>query len=243
MNAPFRGPGGRIAFLWPADGRNDDEYWNYLPDGVALLAARYPVAGGLELEDLESDADPEIVRTAAGLFRHVPVNAVALGDCAGSAVNGPDGARAMAAAAASETGSPAVTMIEAVVEAIRAVSARRVSLAAPYGARVTGRIVAYLEAEGVEVVRRRALEAESEAEIGDRPPERWAEVAESLGRGDADAVVLGGGGVRIAPVLDALEARMGVPVIAGPAALIWGACRRMGVMTAGAGPGRLFAGS
>ena len=241
MKPAIRGSRGRMAFLWPADGRNDDEFWNYLPEGVALLTARYPVRGGLTLEDLQADADPDRIRAAARLFRHLPIDAAALGDCAASAAVGPEGARAMSQAASRELRAPAVTMIEAIQEALMAFSARRVALAAPYSRVVVDRMIAYLASDGVEVLRTRMLEAESEADIGDLPPDFWAEAARKVCVEGADAVLLGGGGVRIAPAIEAVEASLGVPVVAGPAALIWSACRRMGVDTAGAGPGRLFA--
>ena len=236
--APLRGSRGRIAFLWPADGRNDDEFWNYLPPGVALLTARYPVRGGLTPDDLLADADPAILGHAAGLFRHVPVDVAALGDCAGSAIAGRAGAEALAAAVTRVLHAPAVTMMAAILEALAALDAGRVALVAPYGAEVVARIEAFLVSGGVTVRHARALDAASEAGIGDRPPEAWARIAAATRRDGADAVLLAGGGIRIAAACEALEAALKTPVVAGPAALMWSACRRIGV--APTGPGRLF---
>ena len=240
MTQPIRGSRGRIAFLWPADGRNDDEFWNYLPDGVALLTTRYPVHGGLDLEDVDADANPDAIRLAARLLRHIPVDVGAIGDCAGSAAAGPNGARAMARAASEVLDAPAFTMIQAIEEALRTLGAGRIAMVAPYPYEVTQCINIHLFVSGFKIVQIRSLDSDSEAEIGDLPPEHWAEEAERACRNDADAVLLAGGGIRIAPVVEELEASLGVPVVSGPAALIWTACRLMEVDPTGAGPGRLF---
>ncbi len=240
MTQPIRGSRGRIAFLWPADGRNDDEFWNFLPDGVALLTARYPVQGGLDLEDVDADANPDAIRLAARLLRHVPIDVGVIGDCAGSAAAGPNGASAMARAAAEELDAPAATMIQAIEVALRTLGANRIAMVAPYSHEVTQCINIYLFVNGFKVVQIRSMDADSEADIGDLPPEYWAEEAKRACREDADAVLLAGGGIRIAPVVEELESSLGVPVVSGPAALIWTACRLMEVDTADAGPGRLF---
>ncbi len=241
MKPPIRGSRGRIAFLWPADGRNDDEYWNYLPDGVALLTARYPVGGGLTLEELRADADPNVIGAAARLFRHVPVDVAALGDCAGTVACGLNGTLDMVLAVTEELDTRVATVMEAILEALEALYIQRVVLVAPYSAALVQLMVARVESIDVEVLHHLSLGAEREAEIGDRSPDEWAEIARSAYVEGAEAVLLCGGGVRIAAAVEALEASLGVPVIAGPAALIWSACIRMGVDPTGAGPGRLFA--
>ena len=77
MTEIVRGDRGRIGFLLPADGLTDDEYWSCLPDGVALLAARYLVAGGLSLDELESDTDIEPILGAVDLIRQAQADVAA----------------------------------------------------------------------------------------------------------------------------------------------------------------------
>lgn len=47
-------------------------------------------------------------------------------------------------------------------------------------------------------------------------------------RTDADAILIAGGGVRVAACLELLETRLRKPVIASPAALVWLAQRLAG---------------
>jgi len=68
MTSTMRGSRGRIGFLLPADGLTDDEYWSCLPDGVALLAARYLVAGGLgRCQDAQAYLDGGFLRRCMAL--------------------------------------------------------------------------------------------------------------------------------------------------------------------------------
>ena len=236
----IRGSAGRIAFLFPADGLNDDEFWNYLPEGVALLTARYAVTGQLSAESLEADADLAPIRDAARLFTPADVDVAALGDCAGGFILGPRHEQAMIRAAATALDRPATAMSGAIVAALRVLGARRVALAAPYPREVVDRLVAYLDECGIEITTCRALDHLRESAIAGLTPADWHRTARALATPAADALVLGGGGIRAAAALDAMEAELGMPVVAGPGALIWHACRLIGVDATRPGLGRLF---
>jgi len=236
----IRGTRGRIGFLWPADGLNDDEYWSYLPDGVALLTARYRVAGALSVTALEADADCAALIEAAGLLRLAHADVAALGDCAGLVVHGPDYERELSRAVQRELGRPAITMPHAIVNALRVLGARRIALLIPYGAEVGKRFVAFFDAYGIDVAHSLALDLAAETEIADLEPERWRELALSSQVAACGALVLGGGGIRAASILETLERDLGRPVVAGPAALIWAACRLLRVEAARPGLGCLF---
>ena len=119
MEALIRGDAGRIGFLWPADGLNDDEFWSCLPDGVALLTTRYAVAGDLSAESFEADADLAPILSAARLLALAHVDVAALGDCAAGFILGREHERAMTRAVATELGRPATAMSAAIVAALR----------------------------------------------------------------------------------------------------------------------------
>ena len=240
MASSIRGTVGRIGFLWPADGLNDDEFWNYLPDGVALLTARYAVTGSLEAEGLEADAAPAPIVAAARLVALARIDVAALGDCAGSFILGHEHEQAMIRAVAGELGKPATAMSGAIVAALRVLGVRRVALAAPYRPEVAARLIDYLDGRDIEVTSHRALGHRTESTIAGFAPEHWHGAAKAIAEPPAEAVVLGGGGVRAAAGVDAMEADLGIPVVAGPGALIWHACRLIGVDATRSGLGRLF---
>ena len=240
MASLIRRTAGRIGFLWPADGLNEDEFRIYLPDGVALLTTRYAVAGDLTAESFEADADLAPIVAAARLLAPAGIDVAALGDCAGSFILGREHERAMTRVVASELGRPATAMSGAMVAALRVLGVRRVALAAPYSPEVVDRLIAYLDGQGIAVTGHRALDHRSESTIDGLTPEDWHRVARAIARPPAEAVVLGGGGIRAAARLHAMEADLGMPVVAGPAALIWHACRLMAADVTRPGLGSLF---
>ena len=56
-----------VGLLWPCDGRNDREFWHWLPEGVSLLIARYGVGGGLDRSELAADSGIEDLVAATRL--------------------------------------------------------------------------------------------------------------------------------------------------------------------------------
>ena len=240
MTSIVRGERGRIGFLLPADGLTDDEYWSCLPDGVALLAARYLVAGGLSLEELESDTDIEPILDAVELIRQAEATVAALADCAGAVVGGLDYERDLVDRVAAKLGRPATSTPRAIAAALQALEAQRIVLAAPYLDVVVERFADFLAGFGIETVASRAISFSAETEIAELGPAQWRTIAGEVDRPDADAVVLGGGGIRAAAALAATERDLGKPVVAAPAALIWHASRLAGADATRSGLGRLF---
>ena len=240
MTSIVRGDRGRIGFLLPADGLTDDEYWSCLPVGVALLAARYLVAGGLSLEELESDTDIGPILDAVELIRQAEADVAALADCAGAVVGGLDYERNLVDRVAAKLGRPATSTPRAIAAALHALGARRIVLAAPYLDVVVERFAEFLAGFGIETLASRAIAFAAETEIADLGPEHWRAIAKEVDRSDADAVVLGGGGIRAAAALEATEHEIGKPVVAAPAALIWHASRLAGADATRSGLGSLF---
>ena len=240
MMSIVRGDRGRIGFLLPADGLTDDEYWSCLPDGVALLAARYLVAGGLSLEELESDTDIEPILGAVELIRQAKADVAALADCAGAVVGGLDYERDLVERVAAKLGGPATSTPRAIACALQALGTRRIVLAAPYLDVVVERFADFLAGFGIETCESKAIAFTAETEIAELGSEQWRVIAGEVDRSDAAAIVLGGGGIRAAAALDATERDLGKPVVAAPAALIWHASRLAGADASRAGLGRLF---
>jgi maleate isomerase len=91
-----------------------------------------------------------------------------------------------------ENGAPApvVTSAGALVEGLKALKAKRIALVAPYTKPLTGLVCDYIEAEGIEVHDRIALEIEDNLEVGARDPLALVEIAQRLDTAGVDAVVV-----------------------------------------------------
>ena len=216
----------KIGLLWPADGRNDREFWNWLPASVSVLIVRYDVDGRLGVEQIESDGDINRIAAAARLLRHVNPDLIALGDCAAGFIGGKDFECAqMDAASSSCNGIPVISMSSSIVDALKFAGARRVAILSPYSSGVTERFESYLRDSGFSLSSGKCISAGSESLIERISSERWIEEADAA---EADALVVPGGGVSLSTLIARLEKRIGKPVVCGPGALMWKALRTLG---------------
>ncbi|MDT2009756.1 maleate cis-trans isomerase [Rhodococcus opacus] len=82
------------------------------------------------------------------------------------------------------------TSAGALVEALHAIDAERIVLVTPYMRPLAEQVVAYIEAEGIQVSDWRALEVADNAEVGCIPGNRVMDAARSLDRTGTDALVI-----------------------------------------------------
>ena len=234
------GPAGKIGLLWPADGLNDREFWRWLPEEASLLIARYDVGGTLDLEQLERDAELDAILGAADLLRHVKPDVIAMGDCAGSFINGKNGNLRLEHAVKQATGMSAVTMSSAMVEALGALGIGRVAVLSPYAPDVTDRFRSFLAEHGIVVEASGSIDRASELEIDAMNSADWKRHARRVDVTAAQALAVAGGGVSLSSIVDQLESDLGKPVITGPGALMWAALGRLGISGTHDDRGALF---
>lgn len=240
----MRGSAGRIGFLFPGDGLNDDEFWSYLPDGVAWLTARYP--GTLPDQPLNhatfaASADLGPMVAAARILAEAHPDVIVTGDHAGSFILGLGHdlvqAEAIAAASGAQAGSTPST---AIVAALTSFGLNRVAITSPYDAEVTAAGRSFLQGHGISVVNEARRSFVDETGIGGQDAAFWEEAARAADHPEAQALVLMGGGLRTGGSVARLEASLGKPVIAATAALVWHACELLGQNQQRPHLGRLF---
>ena len=118
----------------------------------------------------------------------------------------------------------------ALVEALRALPARRVALVMPYVRPLAEKVVTYLEAEGLQVVDWRALEVEDNREVGCIPGDRVMEAARSLDLSDAEALVISCCvQMPSLPLVEAAEQELGLPVVSAATAGAFSILRAVGL--------------
>ncbi|MDN2565078.1 aspartate/glutamate racemase family protein [Aquibium sp. A9E412] len=130
-----------------------------------------------------------------------------------------------------ETGIPAITMMAAMMDGLKALGARKVAVGTIYTDEVNAQMTRYMEAQGFEVVAMGGLQITDpfEASVHD------ADSAYRLGRdvfrqaGSADAILISCGTYRTFPVIPYLEMDTGVPVVTSNQATLWRALRYLGL--------------
>lgn len=131
-----------------------------------------------------------------------------------------------------ETGLPATTMSNAVRDALRALGAKRIAVGTAYSDEVNARLRQFLEASGFELAVLSGMGIVGIDDVLRTGPEdvtalglRAAETAE----GPVDALFISCGGLPALHLSDALEDRLGLPVVASSTAGVWAAVRLLGV--------------
>jgi maleate cis-trans isomerase len=119
-------------------------------------------------------------------------------------------------------------------DALLAVGAHRVVLLSPFSEKVTQHESAFLAGEGIEAVAVASLGHQTYApgrQLGIHliGPEEIRAALAPLPLGRAEAVMLSGTNLVTFPIIAALEAAFGKPVVSSNQALLWSALRRAGL--------------
>jgi maleate cis-trans isomerase len=233
----------RIGVMIPSTNTTCEADFNLIaPRDVTIHGQRLWLTNDVNGDDAYARMNSDI-ETGARYLATAKVDVIAYGCTTGSFYKGPGWDREMLALIEREAGVPAVATTPSVVEALRALGARRLSVATPYPDWNNQRLRAYLEAQGFEVLN---VDGEPTAAksgnqgINDQPPESVVEFAARACRPEADALLCSCTAWRAVEAVDALEQRTGKPVVTSNQATIWASLRALGLTQPIRGFGRLL---
>jgi maleate isomerase len=128
--------------------------------------------------------------------------------------------------------APVVTSAGALVEGLRTLKARRIAMIAPYLKPLTQIVADYIEAEGIEVVDKIALEIPDNVEVGRRDPMALVEIYKDLKLDGVDALVLSScvqmPSLAAIPVV---EKECGLPVVSAAVCTTYQMLKKLGLTT------------
>lgn len=174
---------------------------------------------------------------AATLLAHAKVNVIGYGCTASGFLHTPAEDKALAERIKHETGIPCATSSRAIVDGLRALGARRLSLASPYAPWLNERLKQYLTADGFDVVAMQGLSTEAHSTI---TRERILALVDEVMRPDTDAIFISCSNFRTIEIIDSIEQRYGKPVVTSNASMMWQMLRLMNDRRDIPGAGRLF---
>lgn len=223
----------------------DADLIGFLPPAVSLRTEHYP--SDPPDEDTVAwvrrmAAHPGIEEAARRLAAHRPA-AIIYPINSFSAIDGPAGAARIAARiSAAAGGIPAVTTSGAMVDAVRALGIRRLSVSVPYGPVVSAAVRSCFEAGGIEVVAVTGLDLPNannwEALL--LPDETVIDMVRAGDVPGAEAIYVGCTSLRTAHLMGAAEAAVGKPVVTANAATVWRGLQLAGLEPRRADRGALF---
>lgn len=174
---------------------------------------------------------------AAELLAHAKVNAICFG-CTGSGfLKTPDEDLKLAQDLENRTGIPSVTSSAAVVQALRTLRVKKVSVASPYEPWLNEKLRVYLERAGFDIVAMKGLGTQAHGSV---TSERVKTLALEVLRPETEVIFISCSNFRTLDVIEAVEQETGKLVVTSNQAAMWGTLRRIGERMAIRGGGRLF---
>lgn len=174
---------------------------------------------------------------AAILLSHAKVQAICHGCTASGFLKTPEDDLAQARELQALTGIPCVTSSSSIAAALRALGARKISVASPYEPWLNERVKVYLEQDGFEVLAIQGLGTQSHGSIS-APVIR--ELAAEVMRPQTEALFISCSNFRTLALIPELEQSTGRPVVTSNQASMWGTLRSIGDRSPMAGAGQLF---
>ena len=139
--------------------------------------------------------------------------------------------------------APVVTSAGALVEGLKVIGAKKISLLAPYMKPLTQLVIDYIENEGIEVVDSFSLEIHDNLEVGARDPRAPAELWRKLNLANVDAIVASAC-VQMPSLasIPLIEAASGLPVVSSAVCTTYQMLARLGLKTIVPNAGSLLSG-
>jgi maleate isomerase len=241
----------RIGLLTPhGDIGPEAEFKAMAPEGVSIHAARVPLGvyglGGATDQSVARDAayafaEPPLVDDAAELLAAAPLHAIAYGFTSSSYVRGADDDAALKARLEARTGGiPIAIACVSAVLALRALHIQRLALIDPpwFSVELDHLGAEYFRQQGFEVVYNgpAGLPADQRA----IHPGQLYEWVRTHTPKTAEAVFMGGNGLRAIGVIRALEEDLGRPVLTANQVVFWHALRLSGARVVVSNYGQIF---
>jgi maleate cis-trans isomerase len=227
----------RFGILIPASNSNVEvEYYGAMPPTCSMHFARLnmPTAdrAGWILQDADIDYQSRLLGSAK-------VAALLLGQTSASFFD-PDYDRQVRARMEENSGRPAYTAAQAVVSAINAVGATRISMVSPFEPTVAALACDYFAAHALEIVDQASFALRDNDSISRIDPNLIFNAALRADSPATQAIVIPGGNFRGLSLIPRLEETLGKPVITTNQAGMWTLLRHCGESTVRPGMGQLF---
>jgi maleate isomerase len=139
--------------------------------------------------------------------------------------------------------TPVITSAGALVDGLKAMNAKRVSIIAPYMKPLTKLVIDYIQHEGIEVVDSVSLEIPNNLEVGARDPKAPAELVKRLNTKGVD-VVVASACVQMPSLasIDMIEQSLGLPVVSSSVCTTYALLKSLGLEARAPGAGSLLSG-
>lgn len=217
------------------------EFKCFMPEGVELVSAATPIPAGDATLDtaIVLAENGDIEEAARRLLRYEPT-CFAYYCATVSFARGPGMDLDISRRITEATGKAATTTSTAIIRAFKALNISRVALASPYLPNVEQKFIEFIGAHGIKVLRSASSSLKEGHSVAS--PDEMFELAKLVDVPDAEAVFVGCTGQRLAEYIEAMEAKLGKPVLTANQVTSWDVLQLMGITAKLKRRGHLFSG-
>src|SRR4051812_16510024 len=238
--AAMEQPRARMGLIIPSVNTYSEPQFNHFaPDGLGIHVARARVAGEWKRPLPEMKGE---IADAAKLLSDAHPDVIVFHCTDTSMTQGPQGEGKILDIVKDATGIDAMATSRLVLEALQALSMKKVVLLTPYKSNKA--VIDYLTAAGVTVLRDIAMKLEAK-DFGTVTPSQWAQMAKDIDGPNSDGVFLSCTNTRQIEAIADIEKTLGKPVVNSNQAVLWGAVKRLSAKVGAIKPipelGRLMA--
>lgn len=231
-------PLGRIGLVaLSTDFNSEQDLRRFYPAGVELFTSRVANHNPMTLENLRAMA-PGITGAAELILPGIKLDVMVYGCTAGTLAIGQDRIEDLIRLA--RPGVPVTTPLQAGIEGCRALGASRISLLTPYTEDVNLQLAEQFTARGFEVLSVAGLGFTDDRLVTGVSPLDIADAAVAACDPLADLLFISCTALRASLAIEAIETRLGKPVVSSNQAIAWHSLRLLGYTGRIEHFGRLF---
>ena len=220
------------------DYATERDFINMRPsDDVTYFVARIPMPAEITPESL-AGTENELDRAVSLILPGGRVDAIAFSCTSASVVLGHE--RVQRAIQAERPGVPCITPINAALSALKILSARRIAVLTPYIDSINEQFLQEFTHRGLDVRSFHSFRLISDLAMANLSPQSIMQGAVEADGDDVDAVFISCTAIRAVEVIDAIEQKIGKPVVTSIQAMFWQSLRTVGYEEPIAGYGRLL---
>ncbi len=209
-------------------------------EGVAVHTTRIRLPK-VTVEGIEEMMNAPQLEEAAKLVGSAPIDVLCFGGTSASFLHGTSYDVALTKKLQTWVPGPKVTTAStATLAALKEVKAGKVALATPYVGEIHNRAIRFLEENGHQVVKSAKLDITSDHALAEVPLEKVYDHILSVDHPDATAIFVSCTNFRTVGAIEALEQKLGKPVVSAIQASFWHCLEVTGVNGAKPGYGSLL---
>ncbi len=231
---------GKIGILVPnINTTMEMDFHRMAPEGVSVHTARI----SWEAPESSVEALREMTERAVKAATDVAaarVEVIVYGCTSGSFFKGITWDKELSEIIARETKVPAITTSTAMVEGLREMGIKKVSVATPYSEEVDKRLEAFLSGNGFKVMKLESLRQKDVWEHARNAPFLLYQLGKKAFVPEADGVFISCTQLRAVDIVEQLEKDIGKPVVTAVQASLWLALRTLGFKSPVNGYGTLL---